>query len=125
MKVIFKVSNAAIEAELNDSKNAAKIYNGLPIEAKANSIEGEIYFEIPVKCQPEDDTLDVEIGDIAYWPEGACLCIFSGKTSASTGTKPMPAFKVNVIGKISGDPAILKSVRSGDKIKVERGYTKK
>jgi len=120
MKIIFKTSKVTIEGELNNSQTALKIYEKLPIEAKVNTWGDEIYFEIPVSLKPENATLDVEVGDIAYWPEGDCLCIFFGRTPVSTNNKPRPASKVNIVGKVLGDVSILKNIKSGDKITVTR-----
>ena len=119
MKIVFKTSTVTIEGTLNNSQTAKNIHEKLPIAAKASRWGDEIYFEIPVKCPPEDATMDVEVGDIAYWPEGACLCIFFGRTPAGTNDKPRPASEVNIVGKVSGDLSVLKSVRPGEKIKVE------
>ncbi len=118
MKIIFKTSKVTIEGELNDSQTAQRIYEKLPLEAKANTWGEEIYFEIPVSLKPENATLDVEVGDIAYWPDGNCLCIFFGRTPASINDKPKPASKVNIVGKAVGDVSILKNIKSGDKITV-------
>lgn len=123
MRIIFKTSSAVIDGELNDSQTARRIYDKLPIAAKANTWGEEIYFEIPVRCSPKNATMDVDIGDIAYWPEGACLCIFFGRTPTSTGPKPRPASEVNIVGKISAGLSILKNIKSGDKIRVERGLS--
>ncbi|HPP30767.1 MAG TPA: cyclophilin-like family protein, partial [bacterium] len=62
---------------------------------------------------------EVEKGDIAYWPEGRCLCLFFGPTPISRGEKPIPASAVEVVGKITSDYNELENVRSGDKITVE------
>ncbi len=120
MKIVFRTSDVVIDGELNDSDTANKIYGKLPITAEAKTWGHEIYFEIPVKCPPENATLDVGVGDIAYWPEGACLCIFFGRTPASTDDRPKPASEVNIVGKISCDLSILKRVRSSEKIKIEK-----
>lgn len=119
--IVFKTSNITIEGELNNSDTAHKIYEKLPIEAHAQTWGNEIYFEIPVKCRPENETMDLEVGDIAYWPEGACLCIFFGKTPVSTNDKPKPASEVNIIGRVTSDLLVLKKIKSGDKIRVEKG----
>jgi hypothetical protein len=124
MKIIFKTSKVNLEGELNNSQTSLKIYEKLPFEAKANTWGEEIYFEIPVSLKPENATLDVEVGDIAYWPEGNCLCIFFGRTPASINNKPRPASEVNIIGKVIGDTPILKNIKSGDKITVNKGKKK-
>ncbi len=109
-----------MEGELNNSQTAQKIYEKLPLEAKVNTWGEEIYFQIPISLKPENSTLDVEVGDIAYWPEGNCLCIFFGRTPVSTTNKPRPASEVNIVGKALGDVSILKNTKSGDKITVTR-----
>ena len=124
MKIIFKTAKVTVEGQLNDSKTALKIHEKLPLEAKVSTWGQEIYFEIPVHCPPEYATLDVEVGDIAYWPQGSCLCIFFGRTPVSTGNKPRPASEVNIIGKVTGEVSILKGIKPGDKITVFSRYDK-
>lgn len=116
MKIIFKTSKVTLDGELNNSQTALRIYEKLPLEAKVNTWGEEIYFEIPVHCPPENATLDVEVGDIAYWPEGNCLCVFFGRTPVSVSDKPRPASEVNIVGKVIGEVSILKKIKSGDKI---------
>ena len=119
MKIIFKTSEVTIEGELNNSQTGLKIYEKLPIEAKVNTWGEEIYFEIPVSLKPENATLDLEVGDITYWPEGSCLCIFFGRTPVSINNKPRPASEVNIVGKVTGDISNLRNIKPGDKIIVE------
>ncbi|MCM8796046.1 MAG: cyclophilin-like fold protein [Candidatus Omnitrophica bacterium] len=121
-RIILKTSKVTVEGELNNSQTALKIYEKLPFEAKVNTWGDEVYFGIPLHCLPEDATLDVEIGDIAYWPEGSCLCVFFGRTPASTdNNKPKPASQVNIVGKITTDISLLKNIKAGDKITVLKG----
>lgn len=120
MKIKFITSKVTIKGELNNSQTAQKIYEKLPFEAKANTWGEEIYFEIPANLKPENATQDVEVGDIAYWPQGACLCIFFGRTPVSTNNKPRPASEVNIVGKVIDEVSILKNIKSGDKITVVR-----
>lgn len=120
MKILFKTSKVIIEGNLNDSETATMIYKNLPLESKVNTWGEEIYFEIPVGCKPENATLNVKIGDVAYWPEGSCLCIFFGRTPASIDDKPRPASEVNIVGRIIGDLSVLKEIKSQDKIEVRR-----
>ena len=118
MRVIFKTTKVRIEGELNNSQTALRIYEKLPFEARVNTWGDEIYFEIPVHYPPENATLEVGVGDIAYWPEGDCLCIFFGRTPVSTTNQPKPASEVNILGKVFSPVSILNDVKSGDKITV-------
>ena len=88
----------------------------LPVESVAQRWGEEIYFEIPVRMKNETPTLDVSIGDVGYWPDGHCFCIFFGKTPASKGKEPRPASEVTLIGKTSASPDLLEKVKQGGKI---------
>ena len=57
---------------------------------------------------------------MGYWPAGNAFCIFFGRTPASRGDEIRPASPVNVFGRLEGDPAIFKRVRSGEKVVLER-----
>jgi hypothetical protein len=48
------------------------------------------------------------------------MCFFFGLTPASRDGKIMPASTVNVFGKLEGDPHLLKSIKDGEPLKVER-----
>jgi hypothetical protein len=111
-----------VEASLTDKSpdTAKRIWEALPIEARANTWGDEIYFGIPVDADPENPREVVELGDLAYWPPGNAFCIFFGRTPASRGDEIRPASAVNVFGKVEGDPKIFKKVRSGDRVSIER-----
>ncbi len=105
-----------MEAELNETKTARLIWEKLPMESKVNTWGEEIYFPIPVVASLENGVEVVKEGDIAYWPEGNCFCIFFGKTPVSTDKEIRPASAVNLVGKILGNPKELKKVKSGEEI---------
>jgi len=63
----------------------------------------------------------VKIGDVAFWGAGQVLAIFFGRTPMSMGPDPVPADRVNVIGRITGDPTVLRRVMETPRIRVERG----
>ncbi len=107
-------------AELNETATAEAIWNALPIEARVNTWGDEIYFSIPVYLEEENAQAIVEKGDLGYWPSGNAFCIFFGRTPASRGDEIRPASPVNVFGHLEGDPTIFKSVRSGEKVMLER-----
>jgi len=120
-KIIIQFNKITLTAELKDTPSARKIYDALPIEAKANTWGDEIYFNIPVKSEQEPDARDeVTVGEIGYWPPGHAFCIFFGPTPASIDDKPRAASPVNVFGFIQGDATILRSVKTGDNVRIER-----
>ncbi len=118
-KIMIKTETVQMEAELNDSNTAAMIWDALPLNAVASTWGDEIYFAIPVKTGPENAVSVVQEGDLAYWPEGNCFCIFFGKTPASTANEIKPASPVNLIGRFSGSPALWKKVSDGNTIRLE------
>lgn len=119
-KIKIKTGNVEAEAVLNDSATARKVWEALPIEAKANTWGDEIYFAIPVKAPLEKSAQElVAVGDLGYWPSGNAFCIFFGPTPMSRGNEVRPASAVNVIGRVSGDARVFKKIPPGSKIRVE------
>jgi hypothetical protein len=119
-KIIVKVENIEVDAELNDSETARKIWEILPIESKVNTWGDEIYFPIPIKMGLENAKAVVSEGDLGYWPSGTAFCIFFGPTPMSRGEEIRPASPVNVFGRIIGDSKIFKKTTSGANIIVEK-----
>lgn len=120
MKIKIASGRLSAIAELKNTQTAREIFNSLPIEASANRWGNEIYFPIPVKIDAEPNASDiVEEGDVAYWPEGSCFCIFWGKTPASKGNEIRAASKVNVFGRMENSK-IFEKVRNGDLVIISR-----
>jgi len=118
----IKITAGPIEmtAELNNTKVAKQLLGVLPISAIGNRWGDEIYFSIPVRAENENPQAIVEIGDIAYWPEGPAFCIFFGPTPASSGNEIRPASAVTVLGKLLGNPKDFEKVKNGTKIILEK-----
>ncbi|HRZ86315.1 MAG TPA: cyclophilin-like fold protein [bacterium] len=120
MKILFETQKVKFEGELNDTTAAQSVAAKLPFDLKLNTWGDELYFKVPAQCPAENATLDVAVGDIAFWHEGGCLCVFYGRTPISPDNKPCPASEVTVIGKVSGDISPLKRIRSGERITVKK-----
>jgi hypothetical protein len=120
-KIKILTGETAVEAELNESKTAQKIWEALPIEGRNNLWGEEIYFCIPVKAGLEQDARDVvSAGDLGFWPPGSAFCIFFGRTPASRGDEVRAASAVNVIGRVLGDPKAFRKAKDGAKITLEK-----
>jgi len=116
-KMSIHVGDLKVDAALNDSKTAELIWDGLPLEARANLWGEEIYFAIPVKTGLEQGAREVvSAGELGYWPTGHAFCIFFGPTPASRGDEIRAASAVNVIGKVLSDPKVFLKVKDGAKI---------
>lgn len=119
-KFKFITENISITAQFTDHDISIILSEMFPISAEVNTWGKEIYFTIPrLDLSRSRGTTDVEIGDIAYWPEGSCLCVFFGATPMSTTNKPMPASEVIVLGKVIDGMEKLEDIRDGEKITVK------
>ncbi|HSV31502.1 MAG TPA: cyclophilin-like fold protein [Atribacteraceae bacterium] len=119
MRVVFPEAGIEVAVELETSPLSEKIQKGLPVSARVDTWGKEIYFEIPVRSDIVNPQETVRPGDVAYWPQGACLCFFFGATPASrTPDEIRPASPVEVIGRIKGDVKILETIPSGTRVEV-------
>jgi len=115
------VGPVKLEAELRSNKTADGVYAALPVEAPVNMWGEEFYFKIPgVKDHRETATTQVKVGDVAFWGAGEVLALFFGRTPMSMGPDPVPADRVNVIGRIVGDATVLRQATGSTRIRVER-----
>lgn len=120
-KILITINNLSVSAELNDSVSANKIWGALPLSGSVNVWGDEIYFEIPVSLKEVSDAQqEVDVGTLAYWPPGSALCVFFGKTPASTSDKPKAYSPVNILGSVDGDSKIFKIVKAGDQIVIDK-----
>ena len=121
MKIKIFTGEIEAVAVLENTPTAKAIYKALPLDGAAHRWGDEVYFAIPLRIDLEKNATDaVEEGNVAYWPEGHCFCIFFGKTPASTEDEIKAASKVNIIGRIKGDPKIFRSVKHSDLIILEK-----
>ena len=119
-RIRITAAPVVMEAELNESRTAQRIWDALPIEAPGNTWGDEIYFSIPVEAETDNAQEVVELGELAYWPPGTAFCIFFGPTPMSRGAEIRPASPVNVVGKLVGDPEMFKQVNNGTIVTIEQ-----
>jgi hypothetical protein len=119
-RIEIRTGACRVTAVLDRSATADLIWDSLPTEADGSTWGDEIYFRTPVNAQEDDAREVVGLGDVGYWPPGQAICLFFGPTPASHGDEIRPASPVNVVGRIEGDPLVLKWVRSGDRVVLER-----
>ena len=120
-KIVIRIGEIALEAELNDSRTAGLVWDALPIEANGQTWGDEIYFRIPVDAELEDPRAVVDLGDLGYWPTGHAFCIFYGRTPASGENDIVPASPVDVIGRVTSDVTVLKGTTSPGIVTIEKG----
>jgi len=110
-RIRVKAGSVTVTVALNDSRTAGLILGALPFDARASIWGDEVYFDTPVAAGEENPQAAVPFGAAAYWPPGKALCLFFGQT---------PYSPVNVVGAVEGDVGVLKGVRSGDAVRVEK-----
>ena len=120
-RIRIKVGGVQLEAELKGTRTAQELYQALPAEGPLNVWGEEFYFKVPgVKDHRETATTQVKVGDVAFWGAGQVLAIFFGRTPMSMGADPVPADRVNVVGRVLGDAATLRQAMNASTIRVER-----
>jgi hypothetical protein len=119
-RIRITVGGLQLDAELKSTKTAGEVYAALPVQAAINTWGEEFYFKLPgVRDYRETATTQVKVGDVAYWGAGQVLAIFFGRTPMSMGSDPVPADRVNVIGRIVGDASQLRRVMDQSTIRIE------
>lgn len=120
-RIKVTMGDIALDGELFDTPCAKAIAAALPIETRPNEWGDEFYFEIPVTMPLDGSaTTKVAVGDIGYWPPGNALAIFFGPTPMSRGPEPVPASEVNLVGRITGEPTLLKKTKGAARIRIEK-----
>jgi hypothetical protein len=119
-KIKISTPKFQMEAILNNSNTAERIWETLPLENKVNRWGEEIYFSIPLKLEEENAKEIVEEGDLGFWLSGSGFCIFFGPTPISRVGEIRPASPVNIFGKVLGDVKQFSQVQDGGKIRIEK-----
>ena len=97
------------------------LFEKLPFKSKAQTWGDEVYFSVPFHSQRESDSrMEMEVGEVAFWPDGDAVAIFFGPTPISDGPAPMAYSPCNVIGRVVGGTESLRQVRPGTPLEVIR-----
>ena len=119
-KIKITIGGIQVVAQLKPNRTAQAVVAALPVHAPVNQWGEEFYCKLPgVKDYREIATNQVKVGDVAFWGMGEMLAVFFGRTPMSLGDDPVPADRVNVIGKILDDPKVLRQAIGASMMKVE------
>jgi len=112
IKMIFPEFNETVSVELDDSqspKTVKAILENLPIEVNIT------------KWGEENAKSEVNLFDVAFWPEGNAFCFFYGPTPISKAGKILPYSPVNIIGRIiSTHDNVLNKVKDRAKVLIKK-----
>jgi uncharacterized protein len=120
VRVRISWGGGAVTAILSDTPTTRKLIEVLPQTSQASTWGNEVYFEVPVQTELEDDAYTVvDAGTVCFWVQGASVAIPFGPTPISVGDECRLVTAINAIGRIEGDPTHLSSIQDGDEITVE------
>ncbi len=107
-------------ADLQPGVTVDKLLAILPCVSSVSTWGEEVYFSLPVAATLEPGARQVvDPGTVCFWVDGSALALPWGRTPASRGDECRLVCACNVLGRIRGDPAVLKSARDGETIRVE------
>ena len=110
IQLFFPGIDETVLIKLDDSRshNTVKaILENLPIEVNINKWGKELYTDkTSITAHEENAKSEVNLLDVAYWPEGNALCLFYGPTPISKSDKIEPYSPVNIVGHIVSDQSI-------------------
>jgi hypothetical protein len=119
-RIKITIGGIQLLADLKPNRTAQAIVDALPISAPVNQWGEEFYCKVAgVKDYRETAKNQVKVGDVAFWGMGEMLAVFFGRTPMSLGEDPVPADRVNVIGKIQGDAKMLQQAVGATTMQVE------
>ena len=121
IQIFFPEFKERVLVKVDDSRspNTVKaILRSLPIEVNVNKWGKELYTDkIPVRAQEENAKSEVNLLDVAFWPEGSALCLFYGPTPISKPDKIEPYSPVNIVGHIVTEQSnIINRIKTATKV---------
>jgi len=108
-----------VVCRLIDDPELEKLVEKSPFSSEAERWGDEVYFELPVKLRLRGEKTLMEVGEVAYWPEGNSLCLFFGPTPVSKDDRPVAYSDVKPLGRVVEGLESLKEVRDGEGVRVE------
>jgi hypothetical protein len=118
-KIRIRWPRGELTATLADTPTAKAVIAALPAKSRANTWGEEVYFPLGAKAKLEADAREVvDPGTVCFWVQGSSLALPYGPTPVSHGDECRLVTRVNVLGKLDGDPRALATVRDGDAIEV-------
>ena len=118
-QIVIEANGVRIRARLLETPTADTIWQALPIEGTTQTWGKEVYFATTIATAREADARDVvELGQIAYWPDGDCIAIGFGPTPISRQGEIRLASPCNVWAEAIDDVTRLGAVHAGDGITI-------
>jgi len=98
----METKGLTLEAELSDAPAARAVADALPLSARMSRWGDEYYGSVDLDIPDDGSGRDLmTVGEIAWWPPGKALCVFFGRTPASTDERPRAASAVLPVGRVT------------------------
>ena len=89
------------------------ILKNLPFQDRAHRLADDfIYAESKLVIGPEKQRASFKQGDVAFMTSNGSICVFLKETNG---------YKMNLIGRVTNNFELLKSIRPGDTMLIRRG----
>lgn len=119
MKIAFKVRNYVFYAKFNETPAAQEIIKCLPSEKDVEKTKERVCFHFDDIQDPMEGNIpDIREGEIVYYPQNKCLCIFLGSESEGEGKEFDLKNKGIVVGNLLTSLAELKHMELTGKVEI-------
>ena len=99
-KIIINQADVDLDVQAIDCLTLRAIDKVLPLTSTVKVWGDEIYCDTGIDAPAHPLTAEIDVGDVAYWPEDRCICLFFGKTPLSVTEQPVPSSEVVVIAHV-------------------------
>jgi uncharacterized protein len=125
IQIVFPELKETVLIKVDDSQSpdtVKAILDNLPIEVNINKWGKELYTgKTLIRAQEENAKSEVNLLDVAFWPEGSALCLFYGPTPISKSDKIEPYSPVNIVGHIVSEQGdIINKVKATTKVIIKQ-----
>jgi uncharacterized protein len=125
LQITFPELKETLLIKVDDSRSpdtVKAILDNLPIEVNINKWGKELYTDrTSIRAQEENAKLEVNLLDVAFWPEGCALCLFYGPTPISKPDKIEAFSPVNIVGHIATEQSdIINRVKDTTKVIIKQ-----
>ena len=120
-KIILKFKEKELILNLRDTPTAELIYDALPFSSTVKKWGEEIYFEIPLDIELEENARAVvEFGEIAFWNNGSAIAIGYGKTPVSKRNEIRLISPCNIWADSNFDKSYIAQIRENEIVEIEK-----
>ncbi|MDC3072062.1 cyclophilin-like fold protein [bacterium] len=120
-KIILKFKDKELILNLRNTPTANLIYDSLPFSSLVKKWGEEIYFEIPIDIELEDNARTVvKFGEIAFWNEGSAIAIGYGKTPVSNENEIRLISPCNIWADSSFDKNYIEQIKENETVDIKK-----